>query len=115
LAILVTAAIASLALAASASAIPSSVTIDTVFKGTGGFDGEVSSPNANCVDDRKVVVFRKRPGDDRKLGGDRTDDMGDWFVATQLRDGRYYARVKPKEIGNRTCRGARSATLALDN
>ena len=75
-----------------------------------GFSGQVSSPSMACVGDRKVSVFRKRQGPDRKLGGDRTDSGGDWFVPydKSVGESKYYARVKALDLGGGDkCQGYR--------
>ena len=73
-----------------------------------------SRPQAlkRCVVGREVIVFRKRPGPDRKLGatrsylrheGGRVTRWGQWKVRAPDR-GRVYAKVTPKVGDGFVCR-----------
>jgi hypothetical protein len=82
------------------------------------FNGDVTSPRAGCVANRRVTVFRKLGGADQPMGSDRSDQSGAWEVSrhtSEVPDGDYYARVKPRDTGpaghNHICRGARSETI----
>lgn len=81
--------------------------------------GTVSSPQADCVSNRKVKLFQARPGRDRLVGVDRRTGVpsgsgeGYWVIPTDLRDGRrYYAVVVRKDVGSgshdHVCRAHRS-------
>ncbi|MDZ5619480.1 hypothetical protein [Nocardioides bizhenqiangii] len=67
--------------------------------------GRVSSPNAACVNNRKVKLYLVRPGRDLQVGVDRRTGVpsgngdGYWVVPTNLRPGRsYYAVVGAKDL-----------------
>ena len=50
-------------------------TFFTAFKyklkdGKSNFKGQIDSTKGNCIKDRKVVVYLKKNGDKKKLGGD---------------------------------------------
>ena len=68
--------------------------------------GTISSPNAGCVNNRKVKLFQVRPGRDRLLGVDRrsgsaTNGDGYWTVRATLSPARrYYAVVLRKNVGS---------------
>ena len=72
-----------------------------------------------CMEGRKVSLFQKRPGADRKLGSSATGSFGEgliesgWFSwkVKAPTDGRVYARVKPKVRDRFVCRGDRSRTI----
>lgn len=80
----------------------------------------LSGGNPACRPGRKVTVFKRRPGPDARVGTDISgrpahDGDGFWQVETRLRAGRYYARVKPRNIGpdghRHICRGTTTSTL----
>ena len=57
--------------------------------------GKVLSNDALCRDGRKVVLLRKRPGKDEKIGTDNADGAGKFsFGNPGLDPGRYYVRAK---------------------
>ena len=55
------------------------------------FDGEVESDNLNCVDNRKVRLYRR--GDSLALASTTTDDEGGWTIGIARVNGDYYAKV----------------------
>ena len=58
--------------------------------------GEVMSEVRKCMVGRRVVVFNRQPGADRKLGADRSDDSprAGWGMPINERAGRHlYAKV----------------------
>ena len=75
------------------------------------FHGQVKSGVAACKNDRRVVLFRKRPGKAPKLlGSDRSAASGRWEEPVgSLQSGAYYAKVKPAA----GCSGARSTTAVI--
>jgi hypothetical protein len=80
-------------------------TFFTKFKYKGGesFSGNIDSPKSGCVDGRKVVLYRKQNGNQKKLGGDKTDENGKFKISLsggQIQNGKYYAIVKQDKIGN---------------
>jgi hypothetical protein len=62
------------------------------------FQGEIGSPASECVPGRKVSLYRKRHGNERKLGSDRTDAVGKWKIKVSSTNGRYFFEVEQKEI-----------------
>ena len=57
--------------------------------------GKVISPEAFCVNGRKVVLLKKRPGKDAKQGTDEADAQGKFsFGNPGLNPGKYYVRAK---------------------
>ena len=103
-------------------AFPSEVTIR--FDDTGEVErlrGKVRSLQPACVPRRRVLVY----GDDAAtaeevyvlLGGDRTNARGRWYVERKdggpIQPGRYYARVKRRELATGRCRSDRSATITV--
>jgi len=88
--------------------------------------GAVTSPKPACAPDRKVRVFRKRPGDDKLLASRRSIDGGVPGSATytvnaetgDLPQGVYYAQIrrrdlKPGDNHKHLCTGARSNELPV--
>jgi hypothetical protein len=66
--------------------------------------------NRKCRVGRKVILFKKRPGPDRKLGADRTTvgaKAHNWFAwrVVALEGARVYATVTPKVGDGFVCRG----------
>jgi len=58
--------------------------------------GKLISSDALCKDERKVVLLRKRPGKDLKIGTDNADGKGKFsFGNPGLEEGRYYVKAKP--------------------
>ena len=51
------------------------VTIDSAFVNPGEtlFAGDIFSPRKACKNDRRVLIFRVRAGDDQKIGATRSD------------------------------------------
>ena len=83
------------------------------------FHGIVHSDVAFCENHRRVRMFRQRPGDDRLLGTDRSDNEGRWEVDhPSLRSGAYYARVARKEQivsgDGLLCKADKSRVIVVD-
>jgi hypothetical protein len=97
--------------AATASANPtvaSTVTIQA--EGTDLF-GNVSSTNAICENNRKVIVFKqvgtRGGGDDIRFASDTTDSDGDWNTGNTGTEGKFYAKVKKTDL----CKSDLSPTI----
>ena len=100
-------------------------TIFTKFKyelknGKSEFKGAIDSSKGNCVPDRKVVLYRKKNGNKKKLGGDHTNNKGKFEIdlgGGPPKDGTYQAVVKKSKIGNsgnkNTCLSRSSPKLKL--
>ena len=61
------------------------------------FHGRVHSAVNFCEANRPVKLFKTRPGNDKLLGVDRSEDNGHWKVAlgNRLVSGVYYAKAPP--------------------
>jgi hypothetical protein len=67
----------------------------TIKEENGDFHGMVKSATASCIVDRKVTVFKKRDGDDKKINSDTSDKDGKWNTGnTHVGPGKYYAKAK---------------------
>ncbi len=80
-------------------------TVFTKFKYKGGelFSGKIGSTKGGCIDGRKVILYRKKSGDEQKLGKDNTDGNGKFKIELSggpPKDGKYYALVKQNKLGN---------------
>ena len=86
---LAAAAIASLALAGPAAAAKKTPTKLTIQTEGDGFSGFVKSSRESCHDGRKVTLYRKVSGPDKKAGSDTAQPNGDgsqWKISVS-RDG----------------------------
>ena len=102
-------------------------TIFTKFKyelknGKSEFKGAIDSSKGNCLPDRKVVLYRKKNGDKKKLGGDHTSNKGKFEInlgGGAPKNGTYQAVVKESTIGNsgnkNTCLSRSSPKLKLSS
>jgi hypothetical protein len=104
------------ALATNTVKIDSKVTISTQPP---AFHGHVKSIKHACEIQRKVKLFKERPGADKLLGTDKTNHLGRWkVVVTPLKSGAYYAKVVRREEGTAgtifVCRGDRSKVIVVD-
>jgi hypothetical protein len=73
-----------------------------------------------CMDGRRVTLFKRRPGADRKLGTARSKfrpDYGEGIWGVEVRQsgllhrGGVYVKVKPKVRDGYVCRADRSETM----
>jgi hypothetical protein len=77
--------------------------------GDAKFKGAISSPKGACESDRKVKLFRKANGEEKKLGGDHTDGKGKFVIdlgSGPPKNGTYHAEVtqaKAGDSGQNTC------------
>ena len=95
------------------------VTIDAalVLPGEAQWAGDIFSPRKACKDDRKVLIFRVRPGDDQKIGSTKSfrgiSEPGYFWTHSEpgaAPAGKYYAKVKP----TKKCQGDRSEAIPLE-
>ncbi len=60
--------------------------------------GAVTSPNAACLDERMVIVFKQKGkrggGDDVKFASDTTGSDGAWSTGNTGTEGKFYAKVR---------------------
>jgi hypothetical protein len=124
-------ALASVAILVPASAIAGGndyATFFTAFKyklknGESKFKGQIDSGKGNCVKDRKVVLYRKKNGNKKKLGGDHTNNKGKFEIEigkAKLKNGTYFAEVNQAKIGNNdgkknNCLSTKSPKLKLSS
>jgi hypothetical protein len=102
--------------AAPAATFPTSVTIRFVDRpGPDIFRGRVSSPNANCIENRAVRLFRVLPARDQLIDTDKSEDNGSWLIDVEGDPvpGDYYVRVTRRVIGANVCAAAMSATIPV--
>ena len=90
-----------------------------ILDGPPAFHGKVTSSHDACKNKRHVAVFRKRAGDDQKLGGDTTGPAGRWQVIEEpVNSGVYYARVREKQqivsANGYICEKDRSPDVVVD-
>jgi len=124
--------IAALAVVAAAVAVPGPATAAntqyptffTKFKyelkdGEATFKGKIDSSKGGCVGDRKVVLYRKKNGENKKLGGDHTNEKGKFSIDLgngPPKNGTYHAVVNKSKIGSsndKTCLDRKSPSLKL--
>jgi hypothetical protein len=82
------------------------------------YHGKVKSEAPKCVRGRRVTLFERRSGPDRKIGRDQTNRRGRWVVKVPLNElepqDRFYAKVGRKlnivSGEGYVCRGDRSRT-----
>lgn len=60
---------------------------------SGDPQGKVKSPKQSCVNNRKVNLFRVKPGDDDKIGSDTADNNGNWSTGNPGGGGKVYAKA----------------------
>jgi hypothetical protein len=86
------------------------------------FYGSLSSPHEPCEPDRRIRIFRKRPGDDKLYVATRSlepPNSGSYTVddtTGNIPQGVYYSHVKSSELKRsrrhtHVCKGARSTEL----
>ena len=103
-------------------------TVYTKFKyqfknGKATFKGQIDSSKGNCVGDRKVVLYRKKNGNKKKLGGDHTSNKGKFSIGLGSgapKNGTYFSEVNQAKIGNNsgkknTCLSRQSPKLKLSS
>lgn len=82
---------------------------------------QVKSKNDECVEGRKVVLYREKGRKDKeKVGEDRTDESGrsEITVKNPIKHGDYYEKLTSKELKEsdeheHTCDGAKSGGVIL--
>lgn len=77
---------------------------------TPAFHGKLKSSRSACRANRKVKLFRKKPGRDRLLGTDKTNAKAKWSIRIRLKSGAaYYVKAPAKG----RCRAAKSKVLSI--
>ena len=99
-------------------------TIFTEFKlqagSSGGkFKGQIDSTKSKCVNGRQVKLFRKHNGNQKKLGGDKTDSKGKFSIdiSGKLKNGSYYSKVSKKDFdsGKKVCKSVESGKIKISS
>jgi hypothetical protein len=89
--------------AQSATAAPLTPTQVTIKGQNGDYEGTVKSSDANCANDRNVLVYKMlgstpEPSSDKKIGMDTSEFQGGKYVwsagNTGYKHGKFYSRVK---------------------
>lgn len=76
------------------------------------FKGKVTSDNnSRCRKGRTVKV--KQKGKKGSVGRSRTNRKGKWKVRDRNADGRYFAKVTKRRVGNIVCKAAKSRTIRV--
>jgi hypothetical protein len=120
---LAAACITVLGVAATALAQGETVEIQTevIIRNTApAFHGKVKADNENCVEDRKVKLFKeKRSGGKKLLGTDHAANSGKWKILfDKLGSGGYFAIAPKVEQGTAgtiyECVRAKSVVIPID-
>ena len=73
------------------------------------YHGVVKSKVHKCEVGRRVVLFKKRHGEARKVGASRSDRQGGWLVNPRGSvHGRFYAKVRRESGNGYVCSGDRA-------
>lgn len=76
------------------------------------FKGKLKSGEDACKKG-KVKVFRKRGGDDRKIGSDKTNSKGKLKLDKRAKHGKYYATVASSTVDAGTCESEKLKTVKV--
>lgn len=77
------------------------------------FKGGIASSDADCESEQEVSVFRRRPGDDDRVGGDHSNQLGSFSVAKRKVSGKYYAQLDTSWAPDGDCAVARSGIVRV--
>jgi hypothetical protein len=92
----------------------------TIKEENGDFHGKVKSDGgAPCIEGRKVTVYKKRDGDDKKINSDVSGSDGSWDTGnTHVGPGKYYAKARSvqdvKAKGVPYCEKGKSETVTVN-
>jgi hypothetical protein len=83
------------------------------------FHGKVKAKNENCVEDRRVKLYRKRNNSNKLLGKDRANNDGKWEILVDpLKSGAYFAKAPHVEQGTAgtiySCERGKSKVAVVD-
>ena len=112
-------------LGAAASALAQGETVEipseVIIRDTApAFHGKVKADNENCIEDRKVKLFKQKRGGGKKLlGTDHAANSGKWQIPfDKLTSGEYFAIAPKVEEGTAgtiyECVRAKSEVVAVD-
>jgi hypothetical protein len=115
----------SVSIGVAAAATINSPTVFTKFKletGSSGatFSGKIGSAKSGCKKNRKVKLVRKKSGNEKTLGSDKTSGKGKFKIKLSggnLGKGKYFAKVKKssfKKSGDKiVCGKAKSGSVSV--
>jgi len=112
LTVLIAVVIGSLGAQAAFAAVASTITIGW-NPTTERFHGKVTSPNAECIADRTVKLFKVTAAGPALQGRTHTNANGGWRVELMHAHGHYFARTPMQMVMGVTCAGDRSPTIAV--
>jgi hypothetical protein len=67
-------------------------------------NGQVTSPEPTCMPKRRVNVFKKKSGPDKKIASDETNHGGYYQRHFNGKDGIYYSKAKERPVAAGLCR-----------
>lgn len=77
-----------------------------------GFKGSVTSGNDDCLDGRKVTLYKQKKSGDKKIDSIETNEDGKWSLRVDDAQGKYYAEVarsiETRYLHVHECKGATS-------
>jgi hypothetical protein len=84
----------------------------------GALRGRVASDSRRCIVDRRVILKKARPNEDRTVERTLTDSNGHWRIAVGRFRGRHYALIRGRLVYNDhldtiACGQARSRVVSL--
>jgi hypothetical protein len=80
------------------------------------FDGKLASPDDRCKRNRQLRLYRRESGRDPLVERGRSLNFSAGEFIIEIEDpgsGDYYVKVRPKEVGNITCRRTKSGVLSI--
>ena len=80
--------------------------------GDSKFKGQIDSTKGNCIKDRKVVLYLKKNGNKKKLGGDHTNNKGHFDIdlgKAKAKKGTYVSQVNQARSATRATRTSASS------
>jgi PKD repeat protein len=77
------------------------------------FSGKLTSESPACTSSQKVSVFKKRKGNDPKLGSATTNASGKYSLTKKKAGGNFYAKIDQSSSSGGTCLAAQSKTLKV--
>ncbi len=92
---------------------PTEVTLKSPAANT--FKGRVSSPRGVCVPNRTVKLFQRRLDQTAALISEGVSDKrGAWRIGLEGQlTGKFFAKVRSREVGSLLCKGGRSTAIHI--
>jgi hypothetical protein len=77
---------------------------------SGKFWGKIDSAKGKCVKGRKIILIRKRNGEKKSVGSDKTNDNGKFSIEDGgANAGSYFAKAD----GTGDCQAAKSVSVSI--